>query len=343
MPEIDLNKIKTAAENDFAGASNLALLEEARINHLGRKSLLSQYLRSLKDLPETERAPAGQLANNIRGDLEKAFLQKKENLSKGDIESKLAGQAVDVTAPGRKLEKGHLHPLTMVRREIEQIFSSLGFGVVEGPEIESEWYNFDALNIPVDHPARDMQDTFWLKQDPKDAANPRKHLLPRTQTSAMQVRYMEQHQPPFRIIVPGKVFRNEATDATHEAQFFQVEGLMVDKNISLANLKGVMEYVFSRFFKDKIQVKMVSSYFPFTEPSVEICIRGTKGKLKGRWIEVVPGGMVHQNVFKAAGYVPRQWQGFAFGMGLDRMAMLKYGIDDIRLFYGNDIRFLDQF
>jgi phenylalanyl-tRNA synthetase alpha chain len=219
----------------------------------------------------------------------------------------------------------------------------MGFDIVEGPEVETEWYNFDALNVPADHPAREMQDTFWLKQSEEAQKDPRVHLLLRTHTSAVQVRYMEKHQPPFRIIVPGRCFRNEATDATHEAQFHQIEGLMVGKDVSLANMKGVMEYFFNRFFKDKIEVRFVSSYFPFTEPSVEVCIKGTKGKLNGRWLEVVPGGIVNQKVFKMAGYVPGEYQGFAFGMGVDRMAMLKYGIDDIRLFYSSDLRFLKQF
>jgi phenylalanyl-tRNA synthetase alpha chain len=236
----------------------------------------------------------------------------------------------DVTIPGKKPEIGHLHPLTKVINEMADIFQSMGFEIVLGPEVETEYYNFDALNIPKDHPARDMWDTFWLCQ---------KDLLLRTHTSPMQIRYMEKHQPPFRIVVPGRVYRYEATDSTHEIQFYQLEGLMIGKDITLANLRGVMEMFFKRLFGSKdLKVRFRPSYFPFTEPSVEVDLR-----LGKKWLEIAGAGMVHPQVLKNVKINPNEWQGFAFGVGIDRVAMLKYKIDDIRLFYGSDLRFLKQF
>jgi len=247
---------------------------------------------------------------------------------------------IDVTAPGKKPERGHLHPLTLVQNKINEIFSSMGFEIAEGPEIETEYYNFDALNIPKNHSARDMWDTFWLKAKAnvaKKNANDAKLL--RTHTSPVQIRYMEANQPPFRIIAPGRVFRYEATDATHEAQFYQLEGLMVGRNITLANLKAVMEVFFQKFFRSKdIKVRLRPSYFPFVEPGVEVDIW-----FKGKWMEIAGAGMVHPKVLENVKIDPREWQGFAFGMGIDRLAMIKYKIDDIRLFYGSDLRFIKQF
>jgi phenylalanyl-tRNA synthetase alpha chain len=246
---------------------------------------------------------------------------------------------IDVTMPGAIPERGHLHPVTLMMRDIASIFGDMGFAVAEGPEVETEHYNFDALNIPKDHPARDMWDTFWLK----DKEGLERFLL-RTHTSPVQIRYMEAHEPPIRIIAPGKVYRYEATDMTHEAQFYQFEGLMIGKTVSLANLKGILSVFFERVFGRKMEIRFRPSYFPFTEPSVEIDIGWTdaKGKVE-KWIEVMGAGMVHPNVFKAAGYNPKQWQGFAFGMGLDRIVMMKYKIPDIRLFHSGDLRFLKQF
>ncbi|MBU1137265.1 phenylalanine--tRNA ligase subunit alpha, partial [Patescibacteria group bacterium] len=225
---------------------------------------------------------------------------------------------------------GHLHPITLVQRQIEDIFQSMGFSVINGPEVETESYNFDALNIPKDHPARDLWDTFWLKDV---------NLLLRTHTSPMQARYMEKNNPPLRIIVPGRCFRHEATDATHEAQFYQFEGLMVGKDVSVANFKGVIEAFLKRFFGSETEMRLRPGYFPFVEPGFEIDAK-RKG---GQWLEMMGAGMVHPNVFKAVGYNPKEVQGFAFGAGIDRLAMLKYKIDDIRLFYGSDLRFLKQF
>lgn len=239
------------------------------------------------------------------------------------------------------MSEGHLHPITQVERKIASIFSRLGFQIVEGPVIESEWYNFDALNMPADHPARDMQDTFVLKNEDK---------ILRTHTSAAQVRYMEKHQPPFKIIVPGEVFRRDAVDASHSFDFYQVEGLMVDKEVSLADLKGVLAQFIKEFFGPKTKIRWRPGYFPFVEPGMEVdvsCVicrgKGCPTCKKTGWVELLGAGMVHPNVFRASGYNPDEFQGFAFGVGLDRLAMMKYGINDIRVLYAGDLRFLRQF
>jgi phenylalanyl-tRNA synthetase alpha chain len=343
MTEINLNKLEKEASHNISRAKSLTELESLRTKYLGRKSELSLFLRSLKDLPPEKRVKLGQLANELKRKLESEVENKAQKLKEEELTQKIEQERIDVTAPGKRIEYGHLHPLTLVRNEIEDIFRSMGFDIIEGPEVESEWYNFDVLNVPADHPARDMQDTFWLKQSAETQKDPHRHLLPRTHTSAVQVRYMKNHQPPFRIISPGRVFRNEATDATHEMQFHTFEGLMVGKDISLANLKGIIQFFANKFFKDEIEVKFVASYFPYTEPSVEVLLKGKKGKLNNRWIEMAGAGMVNQKVFQNAGYVTREWQGFAFGMTIDRLAMFKYGIDDIRLLYSSDARFLKQF
>lgn len=342
---MDLEKIKQEALKDLKAIKDMAELELARIKHLGRSSELNTFLRKLKDVAEDQRRDLGKDANQLWADLEKEFAVRSIQVKA--LANKAQQALFDITRPAAKLPRGHIHPLTQVQDEINAIFAGMGFQVLEGPELESEYNNFDALNIPKDHPARELQDTFWVK-GAHGTADARKNFLLRTHTSPMQVRFMETHQPPFRILVPGRVYRNEATDMTHEFQFHQVEGLMVDRQeaanpVSMANLKGVMEYFYRRFFRDDVKVKFVASYFPFTEPSVEVYIQGTKGKLKGKWLEVAGAGMVHQNVFKAAGYAAGEFQGFAFGMALERMAMLKFKIDDIRLFHGGDLRFLKQF
>jgi phenylalanyl-tRNA synthetase alpha chain len=227
-------------------------------------------------------------------------------------------------------QKGHLHPITLTIRSIYAIFKEMGFDVALGPELETEFYNFDALNVPADHPARDMQDTFWIK------SKERKVL--RTHTSPVQIRYMESHEPPFRIIVPGKVFRNEATDATHEAQFYQIEGLYVDKNVSLAQLKGALEYFYKRFFGSNVELRFRPSFFPFVEPGVEVDIF-----YNGKWLEVMGAGLVHPDVLKAAGLDPTEWQGFAFGGGIERLAMIKHGFTDVRMLFNADLRVINQF
>ena len=232
--------------------------------------------------------------------------------------------------------EGHIHPMSQMIREIYEIFKSIGYEIAFGPELETEHYNFDALNVPADHPARDMQDTFWVKPDPKNPT-PEKMLL-RTQTSAVQIRYMENHKPPLKVIVPGRVFRNEATDATHEAHFFQLEGLCVDKNITLEDLKGTLEYFFEKFFGEEIKVRFRPSYFPFVEPGVEVDVF-----TKGKWMEVMGAGMVHPTVLSSVGIDPTEYRGFAFGVGLDRFAMIKFGIPDVRMLYQPDLRIFNQF
>lgn len=241
-------------------------------------------------------------------------------------------------------QTGHIHPLSQTIADIVSIFSEVGFYFAEGPEVESGWYNFDTLNVPQDHPSRDMQDTFFIKH-PWGEGKERKEVL-RTHTSPVQVRYLEKHGAPVRIIVPGKTFRNEATDATHEAQFFQLEGLWVDTDITVGHLKGTLEYFFGRLFGDKTEVRFRPSFFPFVEPGFEVDMKvaeTSESKLAGKWIEIMGAGMVHPNVLRAAGVDPEVYQGFAFGMGIDRLAILKYGVDDIRLFYNGDLRFVDQF
>ncbi len=245
---------------------------------------------------------------------------------------------LDIQADISKLKEtgsiGHLHPITQVINEINAIFAKMGFEIAEGPEIETEFFNFDALRVAKDHPSRDMQDTFWMKDTNENGEK----LLPRTHTSSVQMRYMQSHKPPFRIIAPGKVFRNEATDATHEAEFFQVEGLMIAKKVSMSDIKGTLDFFYKEFFGPDSEVRFRPSFFPFTEPSVEIDVRW-----KDRWLEVMGGGLVHPDVLRAGGIDPEEWQGFAFGGGIDRLVMLKYGIDDIRHLYSGDLRLVNQF
>ncbi len=355
----ELKKIERTAQAEIPSAKTLEKLEGLRIQFLGReRGALTVILRGLAKLPEKERAGIGARANRLRETLEGLFEKRARELKKQEIESVLQKERLDVTRPGIRARRGHLHPTTIVLREAERIFGSMGFEVVDGPEAETEYYNFDALNIPRDHPSRDMWDTFWLKtqidadhQRRSARMDPRKSaLLLRTHTSPVQIRYMEKHNPPLRIIVPGRVYRYEATDASHEFQFYQLEGLMVDKTVSIANFKAVIEEFFSRLFETKVQTRLRPSFFPFVEPGFEVdisCVvcgqKGCSACKKAGWLEIAGAGMVHPNVFKAAGYNPKHLQGFAFGMGLDRIVMMKYKIPDIRLFHSDDLRFLKQF
>ena len=329
MVKINLKNLEIEVEKEIKKTDNLKDLDKIFRKYLGKKGKITLIFNSLKKLPVNKRKNLGKEANLIKIKLDKIIREKTQKLKKKTKVESLGMEEVDVTRPGKKIKIGHLHPLTLVQREVQEIFQSMGFSTITGPEVETEWYNFDALNIPKDHPARDMWDTFWLKED----------LLLRTHTSPVQIRYMEKHQPPLRIIVPGRCFRHEATDASHEIQFYQLEGLVVDKNISAANFRAVIEEFLKRFFKTDIEIRLRPGFFPFTEPSFEIDAR----RGKGDWLEVMGAGMVHPNVFKAVGLNPKNWQGFAFGAGLDRLAMLKYKINDIRLFYSSDLRFLKQF
>lgn len=322
--------IRKRAWIDIGKARDAVTLENARVKYVGRKGELTEILKSLKNLPVEERRKMGPSANALRQELEKKIASALTQFS--EMKNK---KRIDMTKPGKRTLRGHLHPLTLVDAEMRRIFSSMNFSVVEGPEIESEFYNFDALNIPGDHPARDLWDTFWIKKEKRGEES----LLLRTHTSPMQIRYMQAHNPPFQIIVPGRVFRYEAIDASHAFNFYQVEGLMVGPDVTLANFKFIIEEFFKKFFRARIDFRFRPSYFPFVEPGVEVDIR-LKG---GAWLEVMGAGMVHRNVFDAVRYNPDAAQGFAFGMGLDRLAMIKYNVPDIRLFYSGDVRFIEQF
>lgn len=362
----DVESMRASFREAMANATTLEAVEELRVRYLGRKGALAYLFDALKRMPPDERKAAGEQANRLRREIEEQLAEKKSVLRETEQESALAKERLDVTRPGLRQERGHLHPLTRMTREITAIFSSMGFTVAEGPEVETEYYNFDALNIPAEHPARDMWDTFWLKtriradnnadtRGKNISAHQRFHpresaLLLRTHTSPVQVRYMESHQPPLRIIAPGRTYRYEATDASHDIQFMQVEGLMADKDISVAHFKGVMQAFFSRLFNTKTEIRLRPSYFPFTEPSFEVDISCASCRGKGcsickqsGWLELAGAGMVHPRVFKAAGWNSKEVTGFAFGMGIDRLAMMKYKIPDIRLFRSGDLRFLRQF
>ncbi|MEK7647126.1 MAG: phenylalanine--tRNA ligase subunit alpha [Patescibacteria group bacterium] len=339
----NLAEIKKNALNSIEKAADEEALKLLKIEYLGRSGKLTMVLRGLKDMPEVKRKEMGAKANALRQELEGAF-QKREKDLRGAVRAvHLQREKIDISLPGTKTPVGHLHPLTKIKNEVEDIFVSLGFEIVEGPEMELEHYAFDALNMPKDHPAREMWDTLWLEPF-KD------RVLLRPQTSSVQIRYMEKHEPPFRIIAPGRVFRHEATDASHDIQFHQVEGLAVGEDISVANFKHVILSFFRKLFGKDMQIRLRPSFFPFVEPGFEVDISCAQCKGKGcsvckssGWLEVMGAGMVHPNVFKAAGYNPKLWRGFAFGVGLDRLAMTKYKIPDIRFFQANDIRFLRQF
>lgn len=343
--EVDnnLKTLKNKAEKEIKQAQNLKDLDGVFRMYLGRKGELTAILRSLKNIPSKKRAVLGKEANTVREVLQQAFDGRQKEL--GWDTAKGEGGWIDVTAPGQKIQTGHLHPITQTRRKVEEIFGSMGFVVADGPEVEDEWHNFDALNIPAGHPARDLWDTFWLK-----AERDKKPLLLRTHTSPVQIRYMQENSPPIRIIVPGRTFRYEATDASHEINFYQVEGLVLDENISVANFKAVIQEFFKRFFETDVTIRLRPSYFPFTEPSFEVdisCVlcggKGCSSCGHSGWLEMLGAGMVHPNVLKAVGYKQKNICGFAFGMGLDRLAMMKYKIPDVRMFFASDLRFLQQF
>ncbi len=326
-----LETIKKEAFEAIKQAPNEGVLADLERKYLGRKGELTLFFKNLKDLSENERKILGQKANEVKNYLQKEINSRRSDLCEvhGDVKSRK--EWLDVTAPGKKFEKGHYHVLSRVIKETCDVFESMGFEIVFGPDVETEYYNFDALNIPANHPARDMWDTFWL----------RNNLLLRTHTSPMQIRYMETHKPPLRIVVPGRCYRYEATDSTHDFQFHQLEGLMIGEKITLAHLKGALGVFFQRLFKKKeAEVRFRPSYFPFVEPGVEVDLRFGK---KDKWLEIAGAGMVHPQVLKNVKIDPLKWQGFAFGLGIDRIAMLKYKIDDIRWFYSGDLRFIKQF
>ena len=345
----DLDALRDAALADLDAASDTGALEAWRVAYLGRSGKLTQVLRSVGALDPEARRTAGASANKMKTLLEDRLAARREALGHAVVEG-VAADAIDISLPGRPVQMGRLHPSTIIVREICDIFRGMGFQVAEGPEVEWDHYNFELLNIPKHHPARDMFDTFWLEAN-RDADGGLNTLL-RTHTSPMQARIMEAYKPPIRVIVPGKVYRYEATDATHESQFHQVEGLAVDKGISFANMKHTLYEFARRLFGESRKVRFRCDYFPFVEPGVDMsidCFRcdGTDPACRicrgAGWLEIMGAGMVHPNVLRNVGYDPEVYTGFAFGMGPERIAMLKYGIEDIRLFFGNDIRFLRQF
>ncbi len=335
----NLNAIVDRALADFAAAGDGASLENAKARYLGKSGELTTLLKSLGSLSAAERRSAGQAINAAKQRLEGALERRRSELAQARLEAKLAAEALDVTLPGRGRGRGGIHPITRTWRRVEQIFRSVGFDVADGPEIETDWYNFTALNNPENHPARSMQDTFYVDLADADGLQ----LLLRTHTSPMQVRYARMHRPPIKVIAPGRTYRVDS-DATHSPMFHQVEGLWIDEDVSFADLKGVYTDFVRRFFEsEELEVRFRPSYFPFTEPSAEIDMQFGSGPLKGRWLEISGAGQVHPRVVRNFGLDPERYMGFAFGSGLERLAMLRYGIEDLRLFFDGDLRFLKQF
>ncbi len=334
---MDIESIRKEALDNLKQIKNKEGLDLFKKDYLGKKGKIREFFSSIKDLPIEEKKTLGQKINQLASEIEEIFLLKEKNFNKEEKEE------IDLTLPAKPTELGSLHPITQVKREMERIFQLMGFSVVEGPEIEDEWYNFDALNIPEGHPARDalsLGKTFYLKGG---------NLL-RTQTSSAQVRYIEKMKPPIRIIVPGKVYRYEKTDASHETNFFHLEGLLVDENVSVANLKAVLKKFLEEFFKREVEIRLRPSYFPFTEPSFEVDMLCTVCNGKGcsackrtGWVEILGSGIVHPNVIKNGGLDPKKYKGFAFGLSIDRPTMMNYKINDIRLFHSGNLNFLKQF
>ena len=335
-----IEQIKSDVEGILENAKDIATLEQIRIKYLGKKGELTAVLKGMGKLSKEERPVIGALANEVRSKLETELEEKRAQISKAMEEAKLKNEVVDVTMPGKKAELGKLHPLTKVMNEIKDIFIGMGFSIADGPEVEYDYYNFEALNIPKNHPARDTQDTFYIEDN----------IVLRTQTSPMQVRVMENTRPPIRIIAPGRVYRSDSVDATHSPVFHQIEGLVVDKNVTMADLKGTLEMFTKSLYGEQTKFRFRPHHFPFTEPSAEMDVScfvcGGKGcsVCKGEgWIEILGCGMVHPKVLSNCNIDPEIYSGFAFGIGLERIAMRKYDIDDLRLFFENDQRFLNQF
>ncbi len=325
---MELDAIINQAQSQIDAAQDAATLDQVRVEFMGKKGKLTDLLKGLGKLSNEERPAAGQKINQAKQVIQQAISAKGEFLRAEELNKKLAEEAVDVTLPGRTEKPGNLHPVSRTIARIESFFGELGFSVKTGPEIEDGFHNFDALNIPANHPARADHDTFYFNPD----------MMLRTQTSGVQIRTMEAEKPPLRIISPGRVYRNDY-DQTHTPMFHQVEGLMVDKNVSFTDLKGILHDFLHHFFEESLEIRFRPSYFPFTEPSAEVDVMGKNGQ----WLEVLGCGMVHPNVLKAVGIDPEEYTGFAFGMGVERLTMLRYGVNDLRAFFENDLRFLKQF
>lgn len=337
----EIQKIQEETLSQLEKLSTMEELQELKVKVMGKKGTLTSLLKQMGGLSPEERPQMGQIINDARQQLEEAWTQKEQELEKKALKTRLEQERIDISLPGFSLPRGHQHPLSKVIEEIEDIFIGMGFSIAEGPEIETDYYNFEALNLPKNHPARDMQDSFYISED----------ILLRTQTSPVQVRTMEKmkQQLPVKIIAPGKVFRND-DDATHSPMFHQVEGLMVDKGVRMSDLKGILLTFSRQMFGESREIRLRPSFFPFTEPSAEVDVScmlcGGEGcrLCKGSgWIEILGSGMVHPRVLEMGGYDPQEVTGFAFGMGVERIAMLKYGIEDMRLLFDNDLRFLGQF
>jgi phenylalanyl-tRNA synthetase alpha chain len=340
MPDQSIQELEARSLERIAAAASEEELEAVRVDALGRKGPLAQAGKEMGKLPPAERASFGKLLNSAKQNIEQAFAAKQQILAEVALRARLDGEWLDVTLPAPGPRRGHLHPITRIQRELEDLFSSLGFAVLDGPEVEDEFHNFDALNIPADHPARDMQDTFWL-----DGGN-----LLRTHTSPVQVRGMERLGPPLRMIAPGRVFRNESVDASHEHTFYQLEGMMIDRDVSVAHLLYFMKTLLTAIFHRDVTVRLRPGYFPFVEPGFELDIQclicggpGCPVCKQSGWVELLPCGLVNPKVLSISGIDPEVWGGFAFGLGLTRLAMMRYGIDDIRHLQGGDLRFLEQF
>ena len=326
MQQLDEMIAKAQAEID--GVTDAAALDELRVQYFGKKGFFTEQMKTLGTLSAEERPAAGALINQAKEQVQAVLNAKREAFANAELAQKLAAEMVDVTLPGRKIENGGLHPVTRTIERIERLFGELGFSVATGPEVEDDFHNFDALNIPAHHPARTDHDTFFF--------NP--GLMLRTHTSGVQIRTMEKSQPPIRIIAPGRVYRNDY-DMTHTPMFHQVEGLLIDEKVSFTELKGILHDFLRNFFEEDLTIRFRPSYFPFTEPSAEVDVMGKNG----RWLEVLGCGMVHPHVLRSVGIDPEKYSGFAFGMGVERLTMLRYGVNDLRSFFENDLRFLKQF
>jgi phenylalanyl-tRNA synthetase alpha chain len=338
--EDDIEEVRHRALNGIESAANADDLEAVRVDALGRKGFLSNVSKNFGKLAPEERARAGKLLNEAKQAIEAALEQRRARFEQSALKAKLDSEWIDLTLPAPGIRPGSLHPVTQVQTEIEDLFVSMGFAVLDGPEVETEYHNFDALNIPADHPARDAQDTFWLTSG----------LLLRTHTSPVQVRGMQKLGPPLRMIAPGRVFRNEEVDASHEHTFYQLEGMMIDRDVSVAHLIYFMKTLLSSIFRREVTVRLRPGFFPFVEPGFELDIHclicdgaGCPVCKQSGWVELLPCGLVNPNVLRMSGIDPEEWNGFAFGLGLTRLAMMRYGIDDIRLLMSGDLRFLNQF
>ncbi|MFM5759208.1 phenylalanine--tRNA ligase subunit alpha [Aeromonas hydrophila] len=323
-----LEEVVGQARAEIEGVSDIAALDEIRVKYLGKKGFFTEQMKGLGALSAEERPAAGAVINHAKQQVQDALNERREALEVAVLNQKLAAETIDVSLPGRRIENGGLHPVTRTIERIERLFGEMGFKVARGPEIEDGFHNFDALNIPAHHPARTDHDTFYFNPD----------LMLRTHTSGVQIRTMEHQQPPIRIIAPGRVYRNDY-DMTHTPMFHQVEGLLVDEHASFTELKGILHDFLRNYFEEDLTIRFRPSYFPFTEPSAEVDVMGKNGK----WLEVLGCGMVHPNVLRSVGIDPEKYSGFAFGMGVERLTMLRYGVNDLRAFFENDLRFLKQF